>query len=209
MIYSEFVKKTRYFSYLKTEGLSFLSKNARTLKNQIGRWQKQGKIHLLKKGIYTLNDEERRAPLPTFLISNVLYTPSYISLESAMAYWDLIPEAVHLVTAVTYKKTAIFRNFYGAFSYRTLRRICFFGFVSVKMEGLPILMATAEKAILDKVYLDRSFKPHPDYFLDNLRLQNYEHLSQKRLLQVAKRFQSKKVSAGASILVELVKAEKR
>lgn len=208
MKYTEFVKKLRDFNYFKLDALETLTGEIRTLKNQLVIWQRQGKIHKLKNGIYTLNDAERRVPLSKFVISNVLYAPSYVSLESALAFFGLIPERVAQITAVTSQKTAAYRNFYGSFSYRSMKKGRFFGFQSVKEEGSPVLMATPEKAVLDKIYFDPAFRSREDYFLESLRLQNYEGFSLTRLLQYARRFGSRKVGEGATLLAALVRRER-
>lgn len=209
MFYNEFTKKARHISYFKPENLVEAG-SIRTLKNQLTHWQRQGRVHMLKKGLYTLNDDERRAPLTSCAISNILYPPSYISLESALAFWGLIPERVMQVIALTPRKTALFKNFYGNFRYRNIKKDIFFGFVSVKdEEGLPILIATPEKAILDKVYFDPLFKPDKEYFLESMRLQDYKKLSKKKLAKFAKQFASGKVKNGAAILISLIDEERR
>jgi len=209
MKYREFVEKTRELSYLKIPTIEALSGERRTLKNQLVLWQRQGRVHRLKNGVYALNDHDRRAPLSPLMISNILYAPSYISLETALSFFGLIPERVVAVTAVSPKKTAIFENFYGTFDYRSLRKGSFFGFESVEDQGLPVLMATPEKAILDKIYFDPVFRPEDGYFLENLRLQNFESLRLQRLLDYSRRFGSKKVKEGAVVLASLVRREKK
>lgn len=209
MNYSDFILKTRYSSYFKTEGLQTFSGNHRTLNNQMVTWQRQGKVHQLKRGIYTLNDEDRRAPLTPFMISNLIYAPSYVSLESALSFFGLLPERVTSVTAVTPHKTNISKNFYGIFSYRSIKKNLFFGFQSLHdMSDVPILMATPEKALLDKIYFDVSFQPEENYFLENLRLQNYESLRMTKLASYSKLFDSRKITLAVSILIDLIREEK-
>ena len=210
MNYREFSKKVSNYSYFNTSMLKSYSKNIKTLKNSLSLWERQGKVHQLKKGLYTLNDDERRASLPPFLISNILYTPSYVSLESALSYHGLIPERVSQVTAVSPRKTNRFQNHYGAFHYQTLKKKAFFGYDSVQdNQNLSVLIALPEKAILDKVYLDPLVRMEPDYFLENLRLQHYEILNQRRLKSFAKRFESAKVFQMAQILCNLIQEEKK
>lgn len=209
MKYGEFREKVCHFSYFKPSTISQFVGNSRTLKNQLVTWQRQGKVILLKRGFYTLNEQERLAPLPHFLVSNLLCAPSYVSFEAALSDWGLIPERVVQVTAVTPRRTAVFKNRLGVFRYRFIKRERFFGYDQVEREGLPVLMAFPEKALLDQIYFDRSFRPEADYFLANLRLQNFERLSVTRLLAYGRRFRSRKVMAGARILKDLIAAERR
>ena len=208
MNYAELVKRVNYVSYFKPEALAVSSKNMGTIQNQLTQWQKKGKIHKLKRGIYTLNQDERRAPLPPILISNILYTPSYVSLESALAYFTLIPEGVHQVMAVSTRKTQQFRNTYGVFYYHHIKSALFFGYTSIRMQDAPILIAHPEKAILDRMYFDSVFRAEVDYFLENLRLQNLERLSSTRLLEYSRRFPSELLRKGAKILADLIREEK-
>ena len=208
MNYRTFAHTVKDFPYFKPEMIAVLQGNKRTLQNELTLWQKQGKVHALRRGIYTLNEDDRRAVLPGFLISNILYTPSYVSLESALSHWGLIPEGVQQTTAVTVRKTAVFENFYGRFLYRTLKKEYFFGFGSFRLAGSLIYVAMPEKAVLDKIYLDEAFRPAEDYFLENLRLQNFENLKSTKILNFSKRFQSSKVREAAKILTGLIEKEK-
>ena len=209
MNYKQFTEKTRNLNYFRIESLAVFPGHRRTLKNQLVAWQRRERVHKLRRGIYTLNDDDRRVPLPRLMVSNILHAPSYVSLEFAMAHYGLIPERVTAVTAVTPRKTAMYRNVYGDFSYRSLKKDRFFGFRSVTEEGLPVLIATPEKAVLDKIYFDPSFLPREDYFLENLRLQNYETLRLDRLCGYARRFGYRKVREGADVLASLVRSERR
>ncbi|MBI2343879.1 MAG: hypothetical protein HYV02_06080 [Deltaproteobacteria bacterium] len=208
MNYRKFSEKVNNYNYFKTNVLKNQFGNFRTFQNQILAWGREGKVHQLKRGLYTLNDDERRVPLSPFLISNILCTPSYVSLESALAYYGLIPERVSQVTAVSPKKTKRFQNYYGAFNYQTLKKEVFFGYDFVQdRQDLSVLVALPEKAILDKVYLDRLVRMEPGYFLEHLRLQHYETLSQRRLKSFAKRFESTKVLRMAKVLCDLIRQE--
>jgi predicted transcriptional regulator of viral defense system len=212
MMYQDFVEKTKNLSYFKLQTIFSLSENRRTLRNQLVQWQHQGKVHKLKNGVYALNDDDRKAPLSRGMISNVLYAPSYVSLETALSFFGLIPERVAAVTAVTTRKTAVFRNDYGVFSYRSLKPDLFFGFESIREgregEAPPVLMASPEKAVLDKVYFDPSFRADDGYFLENLRLQNFEGLRISRLRDGARRFGSGKIRKAAVLLEALIRRER-
>ena len=209
MRYDEFSNKLSKFSYFKPEHWTSIFGYSRTLKNQIVLWQKKGKVLKLKRGIYTLSEEERKAPLPLLLISNILCAPSYVSLESALGFYGLIPERMMQVTAVTTRKTAVFKNHFGLFHYRSLKQSRFFGFQSVQDEGgVSLLIARPEKAILDKIYYDPSFRPEEGYFLENLRLQYFGRLSQTRLMTYARHYASEKVMRGVGVLQVLIRKEK-
>ncbi len=62
--------------------------------------QKKGHISKIKKWYYTINNTEL-GNTELFMISNKIYQPSYISLESALSYYGLIPEWVFTTTAIS------------------------------------------------------------------------------------------------------------
>jgi len=65
--------------------------------NKISELEKSGKIIRLKKGIYVVSPKESGKLLSMELIVNHLYGPSYVSMESALRYYGLIPESVYLM----------------------------------------------------------------------------------------------------------------
>ena len=74
---------------------------------RLSEWQKKGYIKKLRRGYYIFADAIlNEAAL--FLIANRLYMPSYVSFESALSYYGLIPEGVYSVTSACGKKTSSF-----------------------------------------------------------------------------------------------------
>lgn len=109
---------------------------------------KRGVFTRLKKSLYVL-----RRNLPSdFFIANKLYFPSYISLESALSFYNLIPETVYSVTSVTPKATRNFNINGRVFSYRTMKKEAFTGFVPKKIDGEVVYLAEPEKAVADFCY---------------------------------------------------------
>jgi len=190
-------KKLNEYPYV-TDAVFYTQGAARkTIKNQLVEWCKKGHVIKLKKGIYTLNNEERKVGLSKKLIANVLYHPSYISLEYALEYYQMIPEAVFSVTSVTPKKTQKFSNPFGQFVYKNIKRNLLFGYISMKYEfNYDILIATPEKALLDFFYLKTPFtmEIEDSYFEESLRLQNIEQLDNTKMEIMAKKFNSVKIN---------------
>src|SRR3989338_4716858 len=68
------------------------------------RYTKQGAVVRLRNGLYSLPWNK-----PGILaIANALYRPSYISYESALAHFHLIPETVYAVTSATTRRAKEF-----------------------------------------------------------------------------------------------------
>jgi len=96
--------------------------------------------------------------------ANRLYDPSYISLESALAYHQVIPETVLGVTSVSSRKTKQFESEWGTFSYRSVKPLYMFGYEIVETEGRwKFVIAKLEKAVLDYLYLNPHIKTIEDF----------------------------------------------
>ena len=137
-------------------------------------WQKKNYIRKLINKWY-LFAEIPVDELLLFRISNCIYQPSYISLESALAFYHFIPEAVYSMQAITTRKTITYKTTAGNFNYRTLKPAFYFGYRILHKEKLPVLLAEPEKALLDYLYLTASLHTIKD--MEALRI-NYEELNQ-------------------------------
>ena len=196
MNFREFKEKVKNYPLFGSDLLDMFSASPQTLRNQINRWKKKGLVLGLKRGLYTLNANERSVGLSRFFLANNLYAPSYISLESALSYYKLIPEKVVSVTSVAPRKTKTFKNPLGVYSFRNVKKSLFFGFSEAWDEfGFKYLIAEPEKALLDYLYLNlgkiRRFDK--DFFNAFLRLQNRTQLDQKKIKKYARIFSVKKL----------------
>lgn len=155
---------------------------------QLSRWMKQGKVIGLRRGMYTLSDTYRRAPLFPAALANQLYRPSYLSGLWALGHYDLIPERVVRFTSVTSRVPRRFENLFGVFDYRNIKQDCFFGFTTVSHAGQDVLIAGPEKALLDHWHLTGGeWTPER---LEEMRYQHVDRVSQRRLRDYAGRFRS-------------------
>ncbi|MFZ2454998.1 MAG: hypothetical protein WAX07_00755 [Candidatus Altiarchaeia archaeon] len=126
-----------------------------TVKQQLSYWKKKGWVLNLKRGIYELA-YPRRTVKSDLYIANRLYEPSYVSLETALSYYSLIPdEAMGSVTSVTTKATRELRNQYGSFSYRSIVERGFSGYSLIDVQGLPVKIAEPEKAFVDFLHYNK------------------------------------------------------
>ncbi|PIR16885.1 MAG: hypothetical protein COV46_06430 [Deltaproteobacteria bacterium CG11_big_fil_rev_8_21_14_0_20_49_13] len=189
-------KNLRKYPYVTSAFFSAQDGSEYTINNQLVRWVKDGELIRLKKGLYTLNNEDRGVGLSQMLIANILYYPSYVSLEYALSYYGMIPEGVFQTTSVTPKKTKDFTNKFGGFIYKNVAKELFFGYERTKDENdADILIATPEKALLDLFYLrtPANMKIELSYFEENLRLQNLEIIDPKKMKKMAKKFKMSKI----------------
>ena len=145
--------------------------------DKISEMLKSGELLALRRGLY-VPGPELDLPLPNnFLIANHLRGPSYISLESALSYWGLIPERVYEISSVTTKTSKTYETAIGRFSYQHLMTPYYsFGIKSVRLTDVQTaLVASPEKALCDKIILTsgillRSIPQALDFLLEDMRL---------------------------------------
>lgn len=124
-----------------------------TLKKYVFRWKKKGWIAGLRKGLYELTFPAD-LKIPDLYLANKLYDPSYVSLETALSIYGIIPEIAMAVMSVTSKPTRRFKNKHGMFYYRTIQPKAFCGYRVEKYGGYDVFIAEPEKAFADYLYLN-------------------------------------------------------
>ncbi len=146
------LEKHKYYVFTYEDLQSFYPQEKKSnLKKIIYRWRKNGWITPLKRGLYELT-YPRDLIIPDLYIGNKLYSPSYVSLETALSHYSIIPEISMAVTSLTTKPTRKFKNKHGLFMYRTIRPKLFRGYYVEKQGRFEILIAEPEKAIIDYIY---------------------------------------------------------
>ena len=157
---------------------------------------KEGLFLKLRNGLYMLADY----PANQFLIANRLYEPSYISFDTALSFYGIIPETVYSVISATTKITREFRINNVHFLYHKLKKEAYKGYRAIKYLDNTILIAEPEKALADYLYF---------VFLKKRNL-SYERLDLKKikkanLLSYIKLFKQPKMIK----LVKIIYAEFR
>ena len=139
-------------------------------RRRLVEWQRAGYIVKIRNGYYCFTDQEKSEQL-LYHFANQLYKPSYISLASAMSYYNLIPEAVFNITSVGTLKTNLFDTPYGRFEYKNIKPSLFFGYQLVTNNSFTLKIAEPEKMILDYCYL---VKPKSKVDFESLRINKEE-----------------------------------
>lgn len=177
--------------------------NPQNIRKQLSRWVSSGKIIQLRRGLYTLAEPyQKKKPYP-FVIANHLQAGSYVSLQSALAFYGLIPEYVPAITSVTTGRPEIIENPKGTFSFRHIHLKWFTGFQQVELgNGQTAFMALPEKALLDLIY----FEPDggSNAYIRALRLQNLEKLNLQILNDFAILFGRSKLTQALSVIEKIV-----
>jgi len=114
----------------------------------IWRYTRKGALIKIRRGLYALKGSEPSA----FYLANKIYSPSYVSFESALSYYHIIPETVYTVTSATARTTRNFSAMGREFSYRRIKKDAYGGFRPEKIAGDTVLIAEPEKAYADYLY---------------------------------------------------------
>ncbi|MFA6388781.1 MAG: hypothetical protein WCW27_05985 [Patescibacteria group bacterium] len=109
---------------------------------------KSGLFIKLRNNFYILKDSNPAY----FFIANKLCSPSYISLQSALSYYQIIPEVVYTTTSVTTKISKEFSTIKGDFIYHHIKRNVFTGYSLKLIDQAKVLIADPEKALADYLY---------------------------------------------------------
>lgn len=164
---------------IDSRDFSFLG-NESYLRRQVSEWLNRDHLICLKRGIYIVNDPLILEKISALYVANYLYQPSYISLEYALRFYQMIPEEVYQFTSITTHKTASFQNKLGTFIYRHINKTLFWGFDIVRDNGWNVHIATREKAVIDFLYFNRfRFRQNSD-LIKSYRFQNLDSLDKKR-----------------------------
>jgi hypothetical protein len=156
----------------------------------------------VKKGLYCFGEAFRREPLSREYLANLIYGPSYVSLEYALSHHGLIPERVETITSITTRRSRDFDTPFGTFSYRMLKGPRYAVGAILETAGkTSFLVASPEKALADKVWTDKRFSglrlsDYDAYLFDDLRIDR-EALSRfdySRLQVIAMAYDSAKIN---------------
>lgn len=156
--------------------LELLSKYQRP-NDKISELLKSKELIPIRRGLYTIGPSiDLPSPEP-FLIANHLRGPSYVSLESALSYWNMIPERAYEISSVSIKTSKLYKTPVGRYSYKQLKTPYYaFGIKNVAYSPKQrILIASREKALCDKIVLTpkinlRSVKQTQEFLTEDLRI---------------------------------------
>lgn len=177
----------------------------------------KGDIVRVKKGLYILGETLRRRPFCRELLANLIYGPSYVSLEYALHYHGLTPERVETVTSVTCGRSRTFDSPVGSFSYRMIPMEAFrTGMDRVELDdGRSFLIAIPEKALADRIVADwgagiSTQKELHEYLLADLRIDpaGLSQLNADKLAEISRFYRSRRVKLLADLVTRLSKTGK-
>lgn len=165
-------------------------------KTKIQRLVKSNKLLKLGKGIY--DDNIHVDPI---LLSNVLYSPSYVSFETALYIYGLIPERVVNITCATYNKNKkkIINTPIATYIYQDININAYpHGNTIIEQDGYSYMIALPEKALLDTIskgIICKNIKEMYEYLFDDLRINEilFDQLDKSKLNELSKYYRSNNI----------------
>jgi hypothetical protein len=177
------------------------------VRKQLSRWVSARKVYQIRRGLYALGSPYQKVKPHPFHVANRIRPASYVGLQSALAYYGLIPEHVPVTTSVTTGRPGSFNTPIGAFEFRHVQVVWFYAYSRVDLgNDQSAFVARPEKALLDLIYLEPG-SDAPAY-LQELRLQNLERLDLELLHQLVQKVNKPKLWRAFEIIQQLCAEEK-
>jgi hypothetical protein len=169
----------------------------------VNRALKEGTLLRVRRGLYLIRVPGRDGLVNAFEIAQTMYGPSVVSLESALSYHGLIPEAVYTTTSITIKKSYQIETTIGVFSYK---RVPCTSFLLGVQRVDSFFIASPWRAIADLIMV---YKKHWNSFrdmCDDLRIDTYSVLQDEKkvLLELLQHYPSPKTRSILKRLLESI-----
>jgi predicted transcriptional regulator of viral defense system len=206
MHYLEFKEKLQEFPVFSVSDIRKIEPNFGG--RRLNEWQKKGYIKKIRRSFYMFADMELNEDA-LFFIANKIYSPSYVSCESALSFYGLIPEGVYSVTSLSTKKTEKWKTPISEFTYRHIKPELFFGYRLAEFRGQKYKIAEKEKAVLDYLYLNPHLSTDADFF--EWRFNGEDFLAQadmKKFSEYLMIFGNKRMEKCAEALFDFIKKKK-
>lgn len=175
-------------------------------RQQLNDWLVRGYIQSLAGGYYLFADTQVDEST-LFMLANRIYEPSYVSLESALAYYLVIPETVLNITSASSRKTMRFDSKWGRFDYRSIKPALMFGYRVVNHDKLiKYKIASLEKAVLDYLYSNTGIDSMEDLAGLRWNRQELAGLDNPLFEKYLKIFDNKALERRVALLMEYIHA---
>jgi predicted transcriptional regulator of viral defense system len=195
--------------YITMQTLHTMLQGYRNPRDCISRLVKNNVLIRLKNGFFLIKNQIENRTIPFEQIANLLYGPSYLSLEYAMSFYGMIPEAVYVRTSMTVNRSKHFHTQVGSFSYYQLSLDRYFVGVAHKKNELGgFNIATPEKALADHVFQLCQGMGHEELLTDlieskRIELETLKSLDKVLMQQIAKAYHSKIIQTLAEVITSL------
>lgn len=169
-------------------------------------WQKKGYLIKIRNNYYCFAEIEKSEAF-LYFVANKIYSPSYLSFETALSYYNIIPEGVYTLTSVTSLKTNNFLTPLVNCSYRSLKPNLFFGFKLIAFQNHFFKMACLEKSVLDYLYLHHQLNDPNDFEALRWNKEVLQNINITLLNKYLKLFDSMSLSKRVQIFLNYIHAK--
>ena len=158
------------------------------LKKKIYELKKKGWFVPLRRGLYFISDLTSRGfvSISPFVIAGALNKDSYLSLDSALSFYNLFEQMLRTTTSITAFKPKQYEFQEHTYKYLKIKEELYFGFRTEALEGYYIKIAELEKAILDYLYF-RNDTYSIDLLIEKMQ-KAQDRLELKKLFSYAQKF---------------------
>lgn len=176
------------------DDLAIKYKDYTDIKGRIRRDIQAGILTQVARGVY-----ESNANTDGKYLAGVIYGPSYLSFDYALSHYSLIPETVYnTYTSATFNKgkAKMYKNPFGFYAYRDVPDAVYnLGVNIVEENGYSYQIATAEKALCDKLYTLKPVKNKSELrilLFNDLRIDKdiFDKLNKDDIMQLAPLYKS-------------------
>jgi predicted transcriptional regulator of viral defense system len=203
MRYIEFKDALKDWTVFSLNDIKSIDSNF--FRTRLTEWQRKGYIKKLVKEYYIFSDLALDENC-LFEIANRIYSPSYISFETALGFYKLIPESVYGISSASTRRTYRFKTQVAEFSYSTLKPSLFFGYKLIKYKNGYFKMADIQKAVLDYFYINTGIRTKDDFIA--IRFDSdmfFEQLDEEKLYTFLERFAQKTLTKRIKAFLEFMK----
>ena len=157
-----FIKKLKRPVFTTHELATFSGKSFSTTVQALSFLEREGFVFKIYRGIWAEVGDERLSPFTVipFLLPR---QRAYVSFISALHLYGIIEQIPQVITLASTAHTKIIRTKIGVFSIHQITPLFFDGFGWYKGGG-SFLIAEAEKALVDSLYLSARRKKQFGYF---------------------------------------------
>jgi len=173
---------------------------------QLSRWARSGKVIRIHKQWHVLSDVYRKIEPSPFVISCTIKPGSYISFQSALSYYGMIPEYVPEITCASAGRPGRMQTPLGRIWYRHMKPAAFWGYKELQIDLQNAYMAEPEKCLLDLFYITPGSAD--EKYVEELRLQNTEIIRMEVLEKMAHRFGNPRMRKIPELVGKIITEEK-
>jgi hypothetical protein len=165
--------------------------NVSDKRGKISRMIHSGELLQLRRGLYATQRD-----INPYCLAASIYGPSYISFETALSFYGIVPEAVYEITSATLKRPKEFENVFGRYRYHRIPpKVYSSGIERITEGGIPFLMASPTKALCDRIALESGMRSISDVrqWAELMRFNEEPEISYKILDVCAENYKSPSV----------------